>query len=107
MAEELEYPAQIVQHEDDTNKGIVERGEPLEEDTDGHEKQGEASSLHSRPHNETSRPEEDEAERTKPPDIYTSTQTFKCWYDSSRSSEIEDFICGESACPMSLWPMSL
>lgn len=104
MAEELEHTAH---YEEDNNEEIVERGDSLDEDTDGHEEQGGAFSNHSHPRHETSRAEEDEADRTTLREIHTSSQTFRCWHDSSQSSEIEDFVCGESAYRLSRWPTSL
>lgn len=110
MAEEPGHPTQTAQHGEDANEEIVERNELLKEAIDGPGDPGKASSNHSRPRHETSRPEENQSDRTTPPcspKTHASPQTFRCWYEGIESSEIKDFIYGELACLLIRWHMSL
>lgn len=109
MAEDLERPAQTLQHEVNSNEETVQMYEKLQEDTDGHKEQGEAASDHSRHRDETSRPHEDRSDRTTrscSTESQASQQTFTCWHGGIESSEIEEFIYRGSAYPTIRWPMN-
>lgn len=109
MAEDPERPAQTLQDEEHADEATVETNELFQEDTDGQEEQIEAASDHSRPRYETSRPHEDRSDRIRrscSAEIQ-ALQTFRCWHNGIASSEIEEFVYGNTVYATIRWPMNL
>lgn len=100
MAEEVGIPKRQTQYEDNAIAEAMGRIDPLNEDTHSPEQPERASSHNYNPPNETIRQLEDECDRANPPETHDSGRVFRCWRESSQSSEIKDFIHSQSANPM-------
>lgn len=104
MAEEVGHPERLSQNEDQAIEEAMGRIDTLNEDIQSPKEPERASSNHSHSLNETTRPQEDEGDRANPPETHAEPQVFKCWHESSQTSEIADFIYGESICYLTQYP---
>ncbi|KAK2606669.1 hypothetical protein N8I77_005403 [Diaporthe amygdali] len=92
MAEKVGPPERQSQHEENAIEEAMGRIDTLNGDTHGLEEPKRASSNHSHSSNKTIRPQEDEGDCENPLQTHDSPQVFRCWHESSQTSEVEDFI---------------